>query len=171
MAEVLAIVGGVASIAQILTITISASHEIRQFILDVHEAPQEISRLHEQLNTLHAVLDSTAKVVNGADEDELFPKHLRALLLQALVQVQRDAKKLSDLQSRFEINKVKPGISVRARLRWSLDRSTTRKLCKQLRETEQNLIFVLNLLTLYASMHPQESFVLMIEASSLFRLA
>jgi hypothetical protein len=143
--EPMSIIGGIASLAQILDITVKATDRLSQFIRDVRDAPSEIMRLQGKVLVLQSSLQATVDFAHGVDE-ELFPQELKALLLEALFQVQRDIAALSSLHR--DLTKKTTG-SLRRKLLWGfVDRACAQRLQEHVRETEETLANVLQLLTL-----------------------
>jgi predicted lipoprotein len=146
MAEGLAIVGGIASISQILELTIKSAKRLRKLSQDVKDAPLEIKRLQNKLSALQIVLQGVTKLIENVDEDTIFPPEQRSMLEDVVKQVQEDVEELEAL--RVKVVARAPD-SLRGRLSWGVkDKAAAERLCARLRETEQCLSTVLQALDL-----------------------
>lgn len=164
MADPLTIVGGVASLAQILDFTVKAGSALRRLGQDIRDAPLDVERLEHKLSVLQTSIEITTKVTDDMSEDDIFPPDLKCLLLRVLEELERDIEALALFTTKFNLRST---LSIRSRIRWGLiEKSTVERLRKRLQETESSLSGVVQLLTLYVDCIGTSHFLIKFTADS-----
>ena len=145
MAEVLAVTGGVASLAQILAYAAKTAEMITEFCHAMDDAPAEIQRTRDKIVLLKVFLDDFQLFVNHFDDQVLLPLYLRQILrhaihsvFEAVIEIQRTCSVANGVDMKTKMK----------RLKWALvERHQMKKLLQRLTNAENNLAFSLSLLT------------------------
>jgi hypothetical protein len=146
MADPVTIVGTIASAAQIVGVIISSCDTLSRFSRDFQDAPAEVQRLHEKLDTTRISLQSMQLFIEDMSEDEVLPLDLRRMLSKIMSQVQRSTADLKQSHDRLAPHSTK---RLGRRFRWALlDKHLTQKLTQQLQDCESGLSNVLQQLIL-----------------------
>jgi hypothetical protein len=146
MAELLAIVGGIASFAQLLGYVIQTSEAVAKFCDDFQDAPSRVHRTKEELCLLRKTLEGIQSYLQVYDDTIIFPPDLKQVLMESIRRISTDIK---DLQNETERNDLVLQGSLRKRLRWTLiERRKTEKLLSRFEESESTLDRVIQLVNL-----------------------
>lgn len=146
MADPLTIIGGIASFAQLMGMTIKSCEVLAKFCLDFHDTPAELHRVRDKLSILKVGLDGLQNFVGDVPDDSILPPDLRELLARAFEQIRGD---ISMLESVRQVQSKESPKSIRRRLRWALvDKHSMDKMVQHLRESESTLTGVIQLLNL-----------------------
>ena len=145
MAEVLAVTGGAASLAQILAYAAKTAEMISEFCHAIDDAPTEIQRTRDKIVLLKAFLDDFRLFLNRFDDQVLLPLHLRQMLknaihsvFEAVIEIQRTCSVANGVDMKTKTR----------RFKWALvERHQMKKLLQRLTNAENNLAFSLSLLT------------------------
>ena len=146
MAEILAITGGIASFAQILACSITASKELTEFCDNLQDAPAELHRIRDQVILLRSSLESLQQHLGSFDDDILLPLDLRLLVRKAMRPVWNT---LIELQRQRPMSEELNAEPLRKRVKWVLkERRTMHKIVECLKDAENDLSYVLQILSL-----------------------
>lgn len=146
MADPFTIVGTVASVAQIVGVIVISCTALSHLSRDFQDAPAEIQRLHEKLDTTRISLESTQLFMEDMSEDEVLPPDLRQMLTKIMSRVQHSIATLEQSHDRLASHSTR---NFGRRFRWALlDKRLTKKLTQQLRDCESSLSNVLQHLIL-----------------------
>ena len=147
MAE-LAVIGGVASLAQILILVADSIETFTVLYRDFQDAPCELLRVQTRLRLLKKNLEDFQTFLLDFPDDVVLPPDLRQLIWEALSQVQ------SDLIAIRGICNFKSPQTFRVRLRWaSFGKKSMSKMAQHLRKSEETLSTIIQYLTLYVTLH------------------
>jgi len=117
------------------------NHDCSRFSRDFQDAPAEVQRLHEKLDTTRISLQSTQLFIEDMSEDEVLPLDLRRMLTKIMSNVQCSIAALE--QSRDTLAQHSTRKFGRC-FRWALlDKHLTQKLTQQLQDCENSLSNVL----------------------------
>ena len=143
MADPLAVIGGIASVAQIFGCIVQTTETIAKFCHEVQDAPTELHRIKDKLIILKIVLENFQHHLQEFDDDVVVPPDLRELLMRAVTAVKGDAEALQYALNEFD------SVSVRKRLRWAfVNRHVAEKLLARLQGSENTLNCVGQLLNM-----------------------
>lgn len=146
MAEVVAVVGTVASFAQLIGTVIKTVETLARIYGNLRDGPEELRRIAERLLILQAILKSIREFLNDLPEEVGLPADLRQALTTAVEIVQTDLVRLRSLN---DGNGTGDTNSFCQRLKFTLiERHAFEKACQYLRDSESTLSCVLQLLTL-----------------------
>jgi hypothetical protein len=137
MADPFTVIGGIASIAQILGCIIQTAEAIKGFCDDVQDAPAELQRIKNKLIILKGTLAHFQQYLDVFDDDIVVPPEVRETLILATLEVQRNVEALQEACKHPDT----PGtISVRRKLKWAfIDRHVVDKLLLRLQSSENTL--------------------------------
>ncbi|KAF2494395.1 ankyrin [Lophium mytilinum] len=145
MAEVVAVTGGIASIAQILVYTVKTVKVITDFCDDLRDAPTEFSRIKYRIILLQSILSSIHDALNASVDDGLLPPQLRRITLDAIRSVYDS---IINLQRKCLISEMTNEKTLKNRFKWvMLESRSAEKLLTQLRDAEGTLSTSMQLLT------------------------
>lgn len=146
MAEILAIVGGVSSFAQVLAYAATASKALTEFSIELRDAPFELHRIRDQVVFLRSSLENLKQHLNSFDDGALLPPDLRPMVRKAIRSVW-DC--IIELQRQCPISEESCAESPLKRLKWTFkERHVAHKLVERLKDADNTLAFVLRLLSL-----------------------
>jgi hypothetical protein len=145
MAEVLAVAGGVASFAQILTVVVNTVQVVASFCHDFQDAPSELLQIQSKLEILRKTLEEFRFFLLDLPNDDLLLLDMRQLLWEAVSKIQANITAIQSLTLTRSSTSPK---SVRRRLAWALKKPSTEKVLQHLNDSENTLISVLQLINL-----------------------
>ncbi|RDK39596.1 ankyrin [Aspergillus phoenicis ATCC 13157] len=146
MAEALSVVGGIASISQIVSYVISTTKTIIEFCRDVQDAPKELFHLQAKLSLLGTALRCLNDQLLYAADGNILPLELQTLLQITLKQIDDDVSALQKVCDKYEKSQLRP---IRRRVSWALlERKTVESLLQNLRDSEASVNCALNILNL-----------------------
>ena len=146
MAEILAVTGGIASFAQILAYSITASRELTELCDNLRDAPAELHRIRDQAILLCRSLDSLQRHLGSFDDDILLPLDLRLLVRKAMRPVWNT---LIELQRQCPTPEELNAETLRKRVKWmAKERRTMHKIVERLKDAENDLSYILQILLL-----------------------
>ena len=147
MAELLLVVGGVASFAQLISYIAHISGAISRFHEAVKDAPEHISRIQQKLHTLQTGLQASQHDLLSVNDATILPVDLRALLVDCIRQIHDDIR---DLEKASQIGNSAARILFRKRFKWTLvERRKIDIIFGRLQSAEENLERVIQLINLY----------------------
>ena len=153
MADPLTILGGIASISQLISAIIGTAESISVICDNFEDAPAELCRMKQILEIIKcSILDLKTQFSDQSD-DIIIPAELRQVFLKTISLVEED---MYTLRKEIGIDTVYPREinTFRSRLRWAvMQRKPTQKKLERLKESENMLLLVLQHLNLYVIMH------------------
>ena len=150
MAESLAVVGGVASFAQILIVIVNSIEAFAVIYHDFQDAPCELLQIQTKLRLLQLNLEDFQAFLLDFPDNVVLPLDLRQLIWEALSQVQSN---LIAIQGICAVESPQTTKSFRVRLQWaSFGKKSMKKMTEHLRESEQTVNGIMQYMTLYVAL-------------------
>jgi hypothetical protein len=144
MAEILTVVGGVASFAQALGLVFKTTGVIISFCSAVNDAPIELRRLKEKLLSLQVSLESTRAQLDEINEDDLLPPDMCYILHNAVRPIYEE---VTALHKRCGKSLNGEPLGHGKRLKWVfVERHLVSGMTERLRDSERTLTCILQLL-------------------------
>ncbi|KAH6892431.1 ankyrin repeat-containing domain protein [Thelonectria olida] len=148
MAEIIAVVGGIASVSQVLVHLAQVTKEIVDFCNNVAEAPRILLQIQDKLRFLQQVLKQLRSFVVDCNDSDILTPETRGLLLDATFRVQDTLSKAQQKGQTVANHDIR---KTRKRLAWVLkDQRTLKKLLEDLDEADCILQLVIQLATFKA---------------------
>lgn len=146
MAEVLAVTGGVAGLAQILHYIIKASGVLTNICHEVKDAPCALRQIRDGLNLLKATLETFQRFLTQGDVDAILEREVRQLLENSIQPVYDCTEQLDHILQNF----VGSGtVKKRNRFEWAFFiRRMAQKSLEELVDAENTLNRVIQILNL-----------------------
>ncbi|KAJ5740811.1 ankyrin [Penicillium malachiteum] len=150
MAELLTVVGGIASFAQILGIVFQATETVASFCSAIKDAPDELCRVREKLLSLRTSLESIQVQLDEIDDNDLLPPDMCYILHNAVRSIYEDVIVLNkrcikslDGESR----------AIGKRLKWAfVERHLMSGMLERLQSSESTMTCILQLLNFRLSL-------------------
>jgi hypothetical protein len=117
MAELFAIVGGIASFAQILDCIIQTSGAITTFCKEVKSAPIRLERIKDKLDALYLNLEDLKNYLGTFEDNVVLPADLSHTLVSAITRVRED---VYAVEQECAFPSSTESHSMRRRLKWAL---------------------------------------------------
>ncbi|KAJ6036180.1 hypothetical protein N7540_000459 [Penicillium herquei] len=150
MAELLTVVGGIASFAQIIGIVFQTSEVVVSFCSAVKDAPAELCRVKEKLLSLRTSLESIQVQLDGIDDDDLLPPDMCYILHNAVRSIYEDVTTLNKKCVKSLDGEPR---AIGKRLKWAfVERHLMSGMLERLRDSESTLTCVLQLLNFRLSL-------------------
>lgn len=144
MAEVIAVVGGLASVSQVLVYFTQITRYSISFYNDFTQAPRVLEQIEEKLHILQQTIEQLRSYAAG-DEDVL-PTEMKELLLRSVNRVQSSLNKAKLKCEPFTAGNIK---KKKKRVTWVLrDEPALNKLLQDLNDSDHVLNMVMQLLTM-----------------------
>jgi hypothetical protein len=146
MPELLTIVSGIASFAQILDCATQTCGTIAVVCKDTKDAPIELKRIKDKLDTLRQNLEHLREYLETLGDEVVLPVDLSYTLMSAITRVCEDVKAV---ESECVVTSLAELHSMRRRLGWALvEKRKTDILLRRLRGSEAQLDNALQLTNL-----------------------
>jgi hypothetical protein len=149
MADPLTVLGGVASIAQIISCVVGTVESISAICHHLEDAPAEFYRMKQVLEIIQCSTLELKTCFSEESDDLVIPVELRRIFFNSINLVGQDVSILRK-QIDLVLTDTRNIRSVRGRLRWALvQRRATQKSLECLKESENIFSLVLQHLNLY----------------------
>ena len=146
MAELFVVIGGIASVAQLLGYILRTSRAVNRFCDEVQDAPFKLRRIEEKLCLLQKAVEEIREYLRGFGDDVILPPDLRYVLAESIRRINKDMK---DAATVSRGHSLPLSGSLRKRFNWALmERRNTEKLMSRLDESEGTLDRVIQLVNL-----------------------
>ncbi|KAJ5683077.1 hypothetical protein N7462_006242 [Penicillium macrosclerotiorum] len=150
MAELLTVVGGIASFGQILGLVFRTTEVIVSFCSAFNDAPTELRRIKEKLLSLQISLEGIQDQMGEVNDDELLPPDMCYILQNTVASLFEEVTTLHKRCSK-SFNGEPRGTG--KRLKWAfVERHLMTGMLERLRDSERELTCVLQLLNVRLSL-------------------
>jgi hypothetical protein len=159
MADPLTIIGGVASVTQIIGVIASTIGGISALCDHFEDAPVEFMRMRQILYLTRCTIDSLKEYLFNHPDNDVIPLELRAVCYDCIRLVAEDIDNIRKHVPVSSPNVHYPG-SIKSRLKWAtLQRKTAQQSLDRLKQSETMLLLVMQHLNLYV-LKPHNSLIL-----------
>ena len=146
MAEVLVVVAGTASFAQLLGQIIQTSEAVHHIYTAVKDAPAKIRRIKDKLSLLRRGLEEIQQYLQSFEDNVVLPIDLREAIAESIRRINGD---IQEVQNAFQTHGSAVRMSLRERLKWALgDQRKVDKLLSRLDFSEDTLDRMIQLVNL-----------------------
>lgn len=146
MAEVIAVVGGIASVSQVLLYLAQVTTRAVRFYSSFTEAPRVLGQIQEKLHILTQITGQLQSYTTECNDGDLLPLETKELLLQIVKRVQASLDKAKLKCEVVASGNIKRKVK---RVAWVIrDEPALNKLLQDLYDSDQILHMVMQLLTM-----------------------